>query len=79
MMLENAPQISVDIYRPQPDGRTVATLLVRYSGSREARIELPPAREMYERQPGSEVFRQELIELMGALDAWLKAGGSVRV
>jgi hypothetical protein len=67
------PQIYIDgISDLSDDSKRRVTLIVLYEG-KEARIGLPAGIPRSEQQPGAQVYRNTLLELMDALDQWANA------
>ncbi len=51
---------------PSNDEAESVTLVVRYDG-KEARLEIPVGAPLFDREPGVEAYRREVIEVIAAL------------
>lgn len=60
----------------EPDATSRVTLDLFY-GQKQAQIELPVGLPVYDREPGVEVYRRDLLELLEALQAVASPSGRI--
>jgi hypothetical protein len=68
--------IYVEVLNRSKDEPERVTLNVRYA-DKEARIELPVPAPLFEREPGVEAYRRELLALIEALGEWEGSRGEI--
>lgn len=76
--MAEAATITAESLRPDNirEDASWVTLLVKF-GAKEARIEIPIGRPAFDREPGVEVYRRDLHELLEALSAWQASHGAI--